>query len=234
MSEADSQPGAGWITANFTRMMHTDLDLSQASVFLDFDGTISTVDVVMHLLERAASPEWWQLHEQFERGEIGSRECILGEWALVDGDPAMLRAVAAEVALDSGFVPLVDAVRDAGAELVVVSDGFGFYVHDVCAPLGIDVLTNAVDFATGELRFPHEDLRCACSACGMCKQAPIRDAQRRGRTTVLIGDGTSDRQAASLADVVFAKDPLASWCSSSGVAYTPFATLDDVRGVLFP
>jgi 2-hydroxy-3-keto-5-methylthiopentenyl-1-phosphate phosphatase len=240
MSEADSQRGAGWITANFrarltfARMARPDLDLSQASVFLDFDGTISTVDVGMHLLDRAASPEWWELHEQFERGEIGSRECLLGQWALLEGDPATLRAVAAEVALDPGFVPLVDEVRDTGAELVVVSDGFGFYVLDACAPLGIDVLTNAVDFATGELRFPHEDPQCACSACGVCKQAPIRDAQWRGRTTVLIGDGASDRPAASLADVVFAKDPLASWCSASGVAYTPFETLDDVRGVLFP
>jgi 2-hydroxy-3-keto-5-methylthiopentenyl-1-phosphate phosphatase len=239
MSEADSEPGAGWITANFARanfsqMARPDFDLSQASVFLDFDGTISTVDVGMHLLDRAASPEWWELHEQFERGEIGSRECILGQWALVEGDAATLRAVAGEIALDPGFVPLVDAVRDAGAELVVVSDGFGFYVHDACAPLGIDVLTNAVDFATGELRFPHEDPRCACSSCGVCKQAPIRDAQQRGRTTVLIGDGASDRPAASLADVVFAKGSLASWCSTAGVTCTPFATLDDVRQALCP
>lgn len=214
-------------------MARPDLDLSRASVFLDFDGTISTVDVGMHLLERAASPAWWDLHEQYERGEIGSRECILGQWAMVEGDPATLRAVAAEVALDPGFVPLVDAVRDAGAELVVVSDGFGFYVREACAPLGIDVITNVVDFATGELQFPHAAPWCACASCGVCKQAPIRDAQQRGRTTVLIGDGASDRKAAVLADVVFAKGPLASWCSTSGVPCTPFNTLDDVRRALF-
>jgi 2,3-diketo-5-methylthio-1-phosphopentane phosphatase len=215
-------------------MAPPDLDLSQASVFLDFDGTISTVDVGMHVLERAASPEWWELHEQFERGEIGSRECIAAQWALVDGDGATLRAVAAEVALDPGFVPLVDALRDAGAELAVVSDGFGFYLRDACAPLGIDVFTNAVDFATGELHFPHSDPACACASCGVCKPAPIRDAQRRGRTTVLIGDGASDRQAALVADVVFAKGSLAAWCSTSGVTYTRFDTLDDVRRVLCP
>jgi 2-hydroxy-3-keto-5-methylthiopentenyl-1-phosphate phosphatase len=66
----------------------------------------------------------------------------------------------------------------------------------------------------------------------VCKQAPIRDAQARGRTAVLIGDGASDRQAALLADVVFAKGTLASWCSTSGVTYTPFDTLDDVRRAL--
>ncbi len=165
------------VSSNFAPMARPDVDLAQAAVFLDFDGTISTVDVGMHLLDRTASPAWWELHERYERGEIGSRECILGQWALVDGDLATLRAVAAEVALDPGFRPLVDAVRDAGAELVVVSDGFGFYVDDACAPLGIDVITNAVDFATGELRFPHEDPTCPCSSCGVCKQTPIT---RRG------------------------------------------------------
>ncbi len=135
--------------------------------------------------------------------------------------------------LDPGFGPLVDAVRAAGAELTVVSDGFGFYVQDACAPLGVDVLTNAVDFATGELLFPHEDRCCPCSSCGVCKQAPIKDAAYRGQTTVLIGDGASDRKAALLADIVFAKGPLASWCAMSGVTCTPFDTLGDVHRMLF-
>ena len=71
------------------------LDLARTSVFLDFDGTISTLDVGRHLLARTAPPEWWDLHEQYERGEIGSRECIAGQWALVVGDEASLRAVGA-------------------------------------------------------------------------------------------------------------------------------------------
>jgi len=81
-------------------MTALDLDLERTSVFLDFDGTISTVDVGMYVLERAASPAWWDLHEQFERGEIGSRECIVDQWALVQGDEATLRTIAREVELD--------------------------------------------------------------------------------------------------------------------------------------
>jgi 2,3-diketo-5-methylthio-1-phosphopentane phosphatase len=213
-------------------MSRFDLDLARTSVFLDFDGTISMRDVGMHLLDRAATPEWWELHEQYERGEIGSRECIYDQWGLVDGDEAALRAIAAEVALDPGFAPLVHALRERGSEVTVVSDGFGFYVHDACAPLGVAVLTNAVDFATGELLFPHEDRCCPCSSCGVCKQAPIKDAKHRGQTTVLVGDGASDRKAALLADVVFAKDALAAWCVTFGVSAVRFATLDDVHRAL--
>src|SRR5262245_33915080 len=128
-----------------------DLDLSRTSVFLDFDGTITTADVAVHLLGTTAPDEWRALDQQFRRGGIDSRECILDEWDLVEGDEATLRAIAAEVPLDPGVGPLVDALRAAGAELTVVSDGFGFYVDDAVRPFGLDVLTNAVDFETRRL-----------------------------------------------------------------------------------
>jgi 2-hydroxy-3-keto-5-methylthiopentenyl-1-phosphate phosphatase len=114
----------------------------------------------------------------------------------------------------------------------VVSDGFGFYVHERLAHLALPVVTNDVDWSTGELEFPNADRCCACSSCGTCKQAPIKDAKHRGRTAVMVGDGASDQKAALLADVLFAKDGLARWCDRAGVAYHPFTTLHDVQAVL--
>ncbi len=211
-----------------------DLDLARTSVFIDFDGTITTQDVGVHVLSRTAPDEWRTIDEQFRHGVIDSRECILDEWELVEGDESTLRAIAAEVPLDPGVGPLVDALRAAGAELTVVSDGFGFYVQDAVRSFGLDVLTNAVDFTTRELLFPNEDRCCPCASCGTCKQAPIKDAHHRGQTTMLIGDGASDRKAALLADVVFAKGTLASWCEAFGVECTPFEMLVDVHRALLP
>ncbi len=208
------------------------IDLLRASVFLDFDGTITVRDVGVHILERVGTGDWREIDARYARGEIGSRECLIDEWDLVQGDEDLLREVAAEVPLDPDFEPLVRELRAAGAEVTVVSDGFGFYVHDACTAAGVDVLTNTVDFATGELEFPHEDRCCPCTSCGVCKQAPIKEARYRHRTTVLVGDGISDRKAAMLAEVVFAKGSLASWCDLSGVAYEPFTTLADVRRAL--
>jgi 2,3-diketo-5-methylthio-1-phosphopentane phosphatase len=208
------------------------LDLSATSVFVDFDGTISTTDVGVHLLERLGAPEWHDVEAEYEAGEIGSRVCLLDEWDLLPRDRELLRSVAAEVPLDPDAEALVAGLRAAGAEVSVVSDGFGFYATERLAHLGVPVLTNAVDWETGTLEFPHEDRCCACSSCGTCKQAPIKDARRRGRATVLVGDGTSDRKAALLADVVFAKGALAQWCARNGVEFAPFETLADVRKAL--
>ncbi len=208
------------------------LDLAQTSVFVDFDGTISTADVGVHLLEQVGEPGWQAIDAEYDAGEIGSRVCLLDEWDLLPKDQDLLRRVAGEVPLDPDLDGLVAGLTTAGAEVSIVSDGFGFYVTERLAYLGIPVLTNAVDWDTGTLEFPNQDRCCACSSCGTCKQAPIKDAGRRGQTTVMIGDGTSDRKAALLADVIFATGPLARWCTQNGVPFRPFDTLADVRATL--
>lgn len=211
-----------------------DLDLARTAVFLDFDGTITHTDSGVHLLQRLATPDWQAASEAYARGEIGSRECLLDEWDMLPHDEAQLRATAREVELDPGFVPLLEALRSAGARVTVVSDGFGFYAEEVCTSMDVPLLTNTIDWSTGELVFPHEDRCCPCSTCGVCKQAPVKDASYAGLATVLVGDGTSDRKAALLSDVVFAKGELARWCAASEIAHVPFENLAEVHAVLVP
>lgn len=208
------------------------LDLSRTWVFLDFDGTITQVDSGVHLLEKLATGPWREIDRAYALGEIGSRECLLDEWELLPKDQDRLLAVARETPIDPGFTGLVHGLRSAGAEVTVVSDGFGFYADEVCRSLDVDVLTNAVDWITGRLEFPHQDRCCACSTCGTCKQAPLKDARHWGQTTVMVGDGTTDRKAALLADVVFAKGELAAWCAANGVEHVVFDTLADVHTAL--
>jgi 2-hydroxy-3-keto-5-methylthiopentenyl-1-phosphate phosphatase len=210
-----------------------EVPLARAHVFFDFDGTLTPTDVGVHLLERLGTADWRDLERQFERGAIGSRECLVGQWALLPNDPTRLRQVAEEVPLDPGFAPLLDALRASGAGVSVLSDGFGFHVEDRLAPYGVEVVTNAIDWTTGELCFPHADRCCPCSTCGTCKQAPLKDARAGGLVTVFVGDGTSDRKAALLADVLFAKGALAAWCDEREVDFTSFRTLDDVHAELF-
>jgi 2-hydroxy-3-keto-5-methylthiopentenyl-1-phosphate phosphatase len=209
-----------------------DGDLARASVFLDFDGTVMLADTGVHVLERLGSDEWRAISEAYGRDEIGSRECLLDEWDLLPNDEARVRAVVDEVPLDPGARPLVEALRAAGADVTIVSDGFGIRVDEIAAELGVAALSNRVDWRAGRLEFPHEDRCCPCSTCGTCKQAPIKDARRRGRLTVLVGDGASDRKAAVLADVVFAKGALARWCEVADVAHQRFERLADVQQAL--
>jgi len=209
------------------------VDLASAAVFLDFDGTMTVEDTGVHLLERLTADDAWRsIDELYKAGAVGSRECLVQEWELLPHDEQTLKAAARDVPLDPAVEPLIEDLRARGAEVVVVSDGFGFYAEEVCTRLGVPILTNAVDWSTGALGFPNIDRCCACSSCGTCKQAPIKDAKRRGRTTIFVGDGVSDRKAALLADVLYAKGNLAEWCELADVDHIPFDTLADVHSSL--
>ncbi len=150
---------------------------------------------------------------------------MVKQWALLPStDRRLLGAVAAEVPLDPGLEKLLDGLRRAGAEVTVVSDGFGFHADEVCRSLGVRVVTNSVDWVTGQLRFPTPRASCPCSRCGTCKREPVEEAQRRGRVAMFVGDGVSDREVAPLVDILFAKGQLATWCQGLGVPFQRFSS----------
>jgi len=210
-----------------------DVDLSSASVFLDFDGTISLADTGVHLLNRLVGDSWHDIEDRYDNGEIGSRDCLVQQWALLPRhDEVRLRAVAAEVPLDADFEFLVEALLDEGAEVSIVSDGFGFLATAVGESVGIPVRTATVDWRTGTLGFPDADPSCGCARCGTWKLAAVREAAERGRRTIFVGDGTSDRLVAPAVDVLFATDALARWCDENGLTYRPFLSLGEVAARL--
>ncbi len=207
--------------------------LTNTSVFLDFDGTISQADISLLLMDRLAGPTWRETESAYQGGVIGSLECMRREWHMLSHcTERQLRTVVKEVPLDPGFVPLVTELREAGAEVAVVSDGFGFYVEEVCRTLDLPVFTNGIDWVSREMVFPNRALDCRCPGCGTCKRTVLLGAKERGRRVVFVGDGQSDVLAAPLADLLFAKDTLAEWCTVSGTPFVPFATLLDVRDKL--
>lgn len=204
------------------------MHLERTSVFLDFDGTITTVDTGVYLLDRLAPPSWREIERLYKSGAIGSRECMIRQWKLLPKDRAAIETTVREVPLDDGLVPLISFVRSKGAEVTILSDGYGFRAVEVGREVEVAVVTNAIDWKRHEVLFPHMERACPCAACGTCKRSPLEAASRQGRRTVLVGDGASDFQAAGVADVVFAKGELAERCATAGIRYRAYETLHDV------
>ncbi|MHB8513396.1 MAG: haloacid dehalogenase-like hydrolase [Actinomycetota bacterium] len=206
------------------------MDLGNASVFIDFDGTITRVDTGQYLLEQLGTPDWKHFDELFDAGAIGSRECLIAQFAMLPRDEALVRKTAFEVEIDPGFYALVMLLERFDAEITVVSDGFGLYIEE--RTWGVRTIANAPDLSRGTISFPNADPTCECAQCGCCKRTPIMQARSRGRFTIMIGDGTSDRHAARAADLVFAKDGLAQWCELNEIPFMHFNTLSDVAACI--
>jgi 2,3-diketo-5-methylthio-1-phosphopentane phosphatase len=204
-----------------------------ASFLLDFDGTISLLDVGDTILSRHGPPAEVIAHKDalYDDGVIGSRELMRWDLDVLPDDPALLLREAAGIPLDQTLVGLVERARSLGAAVEVVSDGFGFHVEPALASLGLDdipIATNhwAMSGGGAGLTFPFGHSRCF--VCGTCKRERVRAHQALSRVVVFVGDGTSDRYACAHADVVFAKGSLADWCRREGWPHRSWDRLSEV------
>lgn len=207
------------------------------SFLVDYDGTISLVDVGDALMSRhyPDKAEIDRLDALYDAGELGSRELMQWDMDVLPHDAELLTREAAEMPQDAAFPAFVDAVRERGALIEIVSDGFGFYVASNLSAIGVDgvpVATNETVVGSGAagMTFPYS--HPSCYVCGTCKRERVRIHQASGRVVVFIGDGTSDRFAAAHADMVFAKGSLARICAAEGWPFTRWNSFADVTTVV--
>jgi HAD superfamily phosphoserine phosphatase-like hydrolase len=209
-----------------------------ARAFLcDFDGTISPTDIGA-AFARAFSPGGAAEHDgllgPWVSGELGHRELTETQCRLISATAGEALAFARGFALDPHFAPFVREARARGDPVMVVSEGFDFYVADQLARAGLQ----DVPFAANRLRFEPGRVvpefpwsAGGCGRCGNCKAPHVRHWRERGFETVLVGDGFSDRCGAREAGRIIARGDLLEWCGREGIAARPFHDFADVAQI---
>ena len=207
-------------------------------VFLDFDGTITTRDATDAILEAFADPGWLAIEEAWVTGQIGSRECLAAQIALVTASEDQVNHLLDTIDVDPGFSSLLDVCAAERSAVHIVSDGFDYCIERILkrpdrnhhAQLTSSHIVSSSlhrDGAGWRAAFLHPSEPCR-HGCATCKPAAMQRLNADGALTVFVGDGFSDRHAAKCADVVFAKDKLARFCEETSIPYAPFDTLSTV------
>jgi 2-hydroxy-3-keto-5-methylthiopentenyl-1-phosphate phosphatase len=201
-----------------------------AALFIDFDGTISPVDISNTFFSRFAGRDAIDAVAEWKQGLISSTECLKREIDAYSGNLEDLRAYARCQPIDPGFFALQGACREKGIDLIVVSDGLDFYIEPFLEAhkARVDFRSNRLEIRNGErlLSFPH--YRESCGTCANCKSSHVEQAAAQGKMVIYVGDGLSDKCAVSRADVVFAKGELAEYCEREGIPHVVFGDLEQV------
>ncbi len=208
-----------------------------AQVWIDFDGTITKQDVLDKLIERYALDDSWKhVEARWQRGEIGSRQCLTEEFALIRIGQSELRNFLDTIAIDRGLLALLKVLGENRVPAAILSDGIDSFIQHILRREGITHLparSNAIRHEANrlEMHCPHADKNCE-SAAAHCKCASATALRLPERKTIYIGDGRSDLCPARKADVVFAKGALASALAAEAKAFCPFETLDEIAAIL--
>jgi 2,3-diketo-5-methylthio-1-phosphopentane phosphatase len=208
-----------------------------AQVWIDFDGTISSSDVLDELISEYANDNSWQdLERQWQSGKIGSRECLLREFALLRVSALELDRFLERIELDEGIHGLLHLLARHGVPFAILSDGVDLFIRKLLSRLDLPDVVVRANTITHEgqrvsLVCPHGSGRCETGAAH-CKCASAERLATPGRRTIYIGDGRSDLCPAQKADAVFAKNALAAALTKAGTPFIPFGTLDEVTAML--
>ena len=206
-------------------------------IFCDFDGTITRKD---------SGDEFFRVFGQFEslhsaliQGkytvteyykhicstlQIPSREAIL--------------SFADNCEIDAYFSQFLEFVESKNWAFTIVSDGFDAYINPILSGTGYDhlniycnVLQNNQHSGEWFPMFPNADERCSCF-CASCKMKVVLKSSHPDDMIIYIGDGLSDICPVQVADMVFAKGSLASFCNQHGIVHHNWNSFFDILSVL--
>jgi 2,3-diketo-5-methylthio-1-phosphopentane phosphatase len=203
-------------------------------IFMDFDGTISTIDVGDELFRKFGDKELTnKIISDLLEDKITSRDC----WTQLCKNAGSVNKnkwdkLINNVEIEPSFHLFVKYCNEHCFELFILSDGFDYYIEKILDRQKI----NGIKFFSNNLSitsegflipsFPYFDEDCRSSA--NCKRRHIIENSSEDDYTVFIGDGNSDKDPIEYVDFIFAKDDLLKHCEKQRITYYPFKDLNDV------
>ncbi len=179
------------------------------------------------VLEKYADKKWKDVEAEWQAGKIGSRECLTRQIKLLKAEPAQIAELVSSITIDPYFVPFVQKAEELGVLVTIVSDGFDLFIEQILKKnLGsssgylkaLPIFSNRLlshaggGFTAG---FPAGPV-CG-HGCANCKEVVIKRLTSPDDQVLFVGDGLSDRYAAKIAHVTFAKGRLLDICKQDGI-----------------
>jgi 2-hydroxy-3-keto-5-methylthiopentenyl-1-phosphate phosphatase len=204
---------------------------------MDFDGTTVEPNVAIELVSEFV-PDGARVAHQIDldlhSGRISLREAWAREVELLPSDryDEMAEYCRRTIPLRKGARELVELLTAHRVPVAIVSGGLDFYIRPVLEREGLDVplFSDTVERESpgAPFRLVHPHGHPTCRLCGICKAQVVRDHAAPNTPVVFIGDGSTDRYAAEVADVVFARHRLLTYCRQQGIPHLEFEDLHPV------
>ena len=202
------------------------------AVLVDFDDTAADQNVAELLLKRFGDATWQNVRER-----LRSKELTLNEYQeIVFGRIQASRAtmqdyVKQNAQLRPFFGDLWLYCCSHDIPMAIVSHGLDFYIEALLERDGfpqVPVYAVNTRFTSQGISYEHRHARPGQENQGISKGLVVDRYRERGHFIFYAGDGPSDFEAASRADVLFAHRTLAEECTRKNIPFQPFTDFHDM------
>ena len=205
-------------------------------ILCDFDGTITTTDTCVQILDHFADGDWEAYDDMLLQGKIGLEECMRLQLRMVKANQKeILRHLQGAVTIRDGFKQFVDYCLKKEFSFIVVSGGLDFVIRYFLNQQGLDnieVVSGMTSISDSgiEIEFPRKRFDDSVDF----KADLVHNKKRKGFKVVYIGDGLSDFQAVQKADVVFVVNGsrLANRCREQNIEHIEFSSFKEIQDFL--
>lgn len=204
-------------------------------LFIDFDGTITNVDVGEAMfLKFGDADRSNDIIDRWIKREITSVQ----SWQLLcetveNFNAEIFDEFLSTISIDDSFFEFDKFCNANNFDRWILSDGLDYYIERILNANNlkhIPLYSNKLSFDENNNlvpEFPYTDEEC--SQCANCKRNHIINNSGDTDFTVYIGDGYSDTCPAQYCDFIFAKNSLLKYCEVNRITYFPFNSFRDVQ-----
>ena len=208
------------------------IDSRPPAVLLDFDDTAADQNVAELLLKRFGDSTWQDVRERLRTKELTLNEYQEITFRNIQADlPTMQSYVKQNAKLRPFFGDLWSYCRSHEIPLAIVSHGLDFYIEALLEQDGftqVPVYAVNTRFTPQGITYEYRHARTGQENQGISKGMVVDQYRESGHFIFYAGDGPSDFEAASRADVLFAHRTLAVECTQKNVPFRPFIDFHDM------
>ncbi len=203
-------------------------------IFSDFDGTFTEKDIGYRMFTHFSDRQNLKLVEDWKRGLISSRDCLLKEAAMLNNTLEEIYTFLDDFKLAHGAKDFYRIVTNQAIPFYIVSDGIDIYINYILNKFGLGEIKYFCNRGTVrnnclKLEFIYDNYDCR--RCGCCKGARIIDRVGNGNkewNVIFIGDGLSDICALPRSDMVFARGDLLDYCRRKDINAIEYGSFFDI------
>jgi 2-hydroxy-3-keto-5-methylthiopentenyl-1-phosphate phosphatase len=197
----------------------------------DFDGTITEADASYLILEDFAEGNWTEILQEYKTHKITVAEFNKRAFAMVRADKStLLKMITEKVHFRPGFHSFVKYCRENELRLIIVSNGFDFYIEHLLKineVQEIEWYAAKTDFRDGIMQIQYLGPNSQILDEGF-KEAYLELFLNENYRVIYAGNGDSDIVPSKKAHLVFAREELRDYYQSKNLSFIPFENFEDI------